>query len=262
MFISADRFFIVAGIVSLALLALMVGIIAALRARVKTSSAEPPADSTPPSDWMKSLAGAAGKTLAGSAHTDSVGANLPADAIVVLRDPASNDWVVEVNGMRYQNLKDLHDDKAAAKVLAAIGGLQRFAGAIPIMTPPPDVEKPSASGAIPIVPLGESIPFVSPDSTPKLEPVIVAALTQTSSSTKSKYPPPADSILAQIEKVLQRNLMKDPVLAQKYVHIGAAADGSLLIEVDWDTYKSVDDVPDDHVRDVIKASIREWELTP
>jgi hypothetical protein len=255
MTISADRFFIVAGIVSLALLLMMIGIIATLRARVKTSRGESPIDSTPAPSWVKNLAGVAGKTLTGAASA----VNTPADAIVVLRDPVSNDWVIEVNGMRYQNLKDIHDDKAATKVLAAIGGLQRFAGAIPIMTPPPDVEKPAASGAIPIVPSGESVPFAPPDNIPKIEPAIVAALAQASLAIKSKYPPPAGSILAQIEKVLQRNLIKDPVLAQRRVHIGAAADGSLLVEVDWDTYKSADDVPDDSVRAMIKTSIQEWE---
>jgi hypothetical protein len=274
MTLTADRFLIVAGIMSLALLLLTVGLIAALRARAKTSTDEPPRDSTgvpnwlispadatgktarngsPPidstdaSDFLKSLAGAAGKTLTGSA-----GANLPAEAIVVLREVGAADWVVEVNGLRYQNLKDIHDDKAATKVLAAIGGLQRFAGAIPIMTPPPAVEKPA----------GESGTVVLPGNAPKLEPVIVAALAHASPSTKSKYPAPAGSILDQIEKVLQQNLIKDPALAQRRIHIGAAADGSLLIEVDWNTYKSADDMPDDYVRNVIKTSIQEWERTP
>lgn len=235
MTISADRFFIVAGIIGLALVMLAVGISTALRARAKTSLAESPTDNTPASGWVKNIAGAAGKTLTGAAL------NAPADAIVVLREAVSNDWVVEINGMRYLSLKDIHDDKAATKVLAAIGGLQRFAGTIPI------------------VPAGEAIPVVSPDRAPKLEPAIVAALAQASPAAKSKYPAPAGSILDQIEKVLQRNLIKDPVLAQRRVHIGAAADGSLLIEVDWDTYKSADDVPDDHVRTMIKTSIQEWE---
>ena len=257
MTISDDRFFIVAGIIGLALLMLMVGIIAALRARAKTSLDESPIDSPPAPGWMKNLAGAAGKTLTGVAPVVS----LPADAIVALRDPISSDWVVEINGQRYQSLKDIHDDKVATKVLAAIGGLQRFAGTIPIMTPPLEVKKPAAPGASLIEPSGESSPLVSLGSAPKLEPAIVAALAQASSATKPKYPAPAGSILDQIEKVLQRNLIKDPVLAQRRVHIGAAADGSLLVEVDWDTYKLVDDVPDDPVRQIIKSSIREWERT-
>ncbi len=258
MSIPDDRFFIIAGIVGLALVLLAVGLIAALRGRNKPTIDESPIDSTPAPSWVKNIAGAAGKTLTGAAPI----VNASAEAIVVLRDAASNEWVVEVNGMRYQNLKDIHDDKAADKVLAAIGGLQRFVGTIPIATvaAAPAIDQP-ATGPVPIVPAGESIPFVPPDSVPRLEPALVTALAHASPVTKPKYPAPAGSILDQIEKVLQRNLLKDPELMARRVHIGAAADGSLLIELDWSTYKSADEVPEIRVRDLIKASIQEWERT-
>jgi len=259
MSIPADRFLIIAGIVGLALVLLMVGLIATVRGRRKPTMEESPIDSTPAPSWVKNIAGAAGKTLTGSAPV----LNTPADAIVVLRDAVSNEWMVEVNGMRYQSLKDIHDDKAASKVMGAIEGLRQFAGISTVTTVPtaPALEQP-ATVPIPIVPSGESIPFVSPESAPKLESAIVSALTQNTSPTgKPKYPAPAGSILDQIEKVLQRNLLNDSDLAARRIHIGAAADGSLLVEVDWSTYKSADEVPEGRVRDLIKASIREWERT-
>jgi hypothetical protein len=262
MTISDDRFFIIAGIVGLALVLLAVGLIAAMRGRNKPTLDESPIDSTPAPSWVKNIAGAAGKTLAGAAHTDSPVINASADAIVVLRDAVSNEWLVEVNGMRYQNLKDIHDDKAASKVLAAIGGLQRFAGSIPIVPAAAPEAKKLAASPIPIVPSGESIPFVPPDSLPRLEPVIVSALAQGAATvSQPKHPAPAGSILDQIEKVLQRNLLRDQELTARRIHIGAAADGSLLIEVDWSTYKSAEEVPEVRVRDLIKASIQEWERT-
>jgi len=263
MSISDDRFFIIAGIVGLALLLLIVGLIAALRSRNKQTLEDSPVDSTPAPSWVKNIAGAAGKTLTGTAPVVAA----PPDAIVVLREAASNDWVVEINGLRYQSLKDIHDDKAAGKVMAAIEGLRQFAGLSSAAAPATSPVLPATAtgeppAAIPIVPSGESIPFVPPDSAPRLEPVIVSALTQTAAPTsKPKYPAPAGSILDQIEKVVQRNLLKDPDLTSRRIHIGAAADGSLLIEVDWSTYKSADEVPEGHVRDLIKASIQEWERT-
>jgi hypothetical protein len=258
MSIPADRFLIIAGIVGLALVLLTVGLIATVRGRRKPTIEESPIDSTPAPSWVKNIAGAAGKTLTGSAPA----INTSADAIVVLRDAVSNEWVVEVNGMRYQSLNDIHDDKAASKVMAAIEGLRQFAGISTATAPTaPALEQP-ATVPIPIVPSGESIPFVSPESAPKLEAAIVSALTQnTSPTSKSKYPAPAGSILDQIEKVLQRNLLKDPDLSARRIHIGAGADGSLLVEVDWSTYKSADEVPEVRVRDLIKASIQEWERT-
>ncbi len=253
MSVPADRFFIIAGIVGLALLLLAVGLIAALRGRRK-SAGESPAESAPAPSWVKNIAGAAGKTLTGAA------VNVPADAVVVLRDAATNDWIVEVNGMRYQKLQDIHDDKAAGKVMAAIDGLRRFAGISTVAAPPSTVDKPAAI-PIPIVPAGESIPFAPPDRVPKLEPVIVAAMAQNTTTTRPKYPAPANSILDQIEKVLQRNLLKEPELAARRIHIGASADGSLLLEVDWSTYKSAEEVPEERVRNMIKAAIQEWERT-
>jgi hypothetical protein len=261
MSIPDDRFFIIAGIVGLALLLLAVGLIAAVRGRRTPPIDESPVDSTPAPSWVKNIAGAAGKTLSGAARGDSA-VNAPADAVVVLRDAVSNAWVVEVNGMRYHNLKDIHDDRAASKVLAAIDGLRHFTGITLTVAPSaPTVDK-SAAGPIPIVPAGESIPFAPPDSLPRLEPVIVSALAQGASTvTKPKYPAPAGSILDQIEKVLQRNLLQDPELTSRRIHIGAAADGSLLIEVDWSTYRSAEEVPEVRVREIIKAAIQEWERT-
>lgn len=256
MSIPADRFFVIAGIVGLALVLLMVGLVAAVRGRRKPTLEESPIESTPAPSWVKNIAGAAGKTLTGSAPV----VNTSADALVVLRDAVTNEWVVEVNGMRYQSLNDIHDDKAASKVMAAIEGLRQFAGISTAATVPTTVQSATAT-PVPIVPSGESIPFVSPESAPKLEAAIISALTQNTSTTKPKYPAPAGSILDQIEKVLQRNLLKDPDLSARRIHIGAGADGSLLVEVDWSTYKSADEVPEGRVRDLIKASIQEWERT-
>ena len=74
-----------------------------------------------------------------------------------------------------------------------------------------------------------------------------------------KFPAPKDSILDQIENVLQRKLLKNPALIERHIHIGAEPDGSLLIEVDQDFYKSADEVRDEAVRTVIKAAIQDWE---
>jgi hypothetical protein len=255
-----DRFFIIAGIIGLALLLMLVGLIAALRNRYKSAD-EPSAENAPAPSWVKNIAGAAGKTLTGTARTAGMSVNAPPDALVVLRDTDTNEWVVELNGLRYQNLRDIHDDKAAGKVMAAIDGLRRFVGISMTAAPPPAADKPTATDNVPIVPPGESIPYAPPATTPRMEPAIVAALTQTTTISKPKYPAPPNSILDQIEKVLQRNLAKEPDLAARRIHIGAAGDGSLLIEVDWSTYKSAEEVPEERIRNVIKAAIQEWERT-
>jgi hypothetical protein len=221
----------------------LIGVLLALRQRPKGSTAHEAVTSDKPApEWAKGLAGTAGKAL-----TRIPAANVPADAILVLRDPASSEWLVEVNGMRYRSLKDIHDDRAAGKVLEALSGLQRFAGTIPIVKP----ELKAPSGGVASTPVAPA---------KKIEPSVAQAMKPGSATVSTAlYPAPPNSILDQIEKILQHNLMRYPEFAERKIHVGAASDGSLLIEVDRQFYQHADEVPDLTIRGVITASIQEWE---
>jgi len=240
-----ERFIPLVTIIGLGLLLALIGLALAWRQRSKKPGAHEVVSTDKPSpDWVKSIAGTTGKTL-----TRTGGAILPADAVVVTRDAASGGWVVEMNGMRYEALKDIHDDRAASKVLAALSGLQQFAG----------IAAPQVNRDL------KSTPTVLPPSNPPvlgLEPTVAQALAQSGPApTLPLYPAPPNSILAQIETILQRNLIRYPELADRKIHIGAAPDGSLLIEVDRQFYHHADEIADLPVRDFIKAAIREWERT-
>ena len=238
-----ERFIPVAIMIGAALLLVLVGVVLALRQRSKSSPAhEATANDKPAPEWVKGLAGTAGKTL-----TRTPAVTVPAEAILVLRDPASNAWVVEVDGMRYTQLKDIHDNRAAGKVLEALSGLQHFAGTIPIIKP----ELKAPLGVGPVTPAAPA---------KDIEPSVAQALKSGSAVTSTALrPAPPNSILDQIEKILQHNLMRYPEFADRKIHVGAAEDGSLLIEVDRQFYQHADDVPDLMIRGVIKASIQEWE---
>ncbi len=235
-----DRFIPIVIVLGIALLLVLIGVILALRQRSKGSAAHEDVTSDKPApEWVKGLAGTAGKTL-----TRTSASSIPVDAILVLRDPALNDWVVEVNGMRYSQLKDIHDDRAASKVLDALSGLQRFAGTIPIL-------KPELKAPLSVTPTA---------SATDIEPSVAQAMKpSTPPASTALRPAPLNSILDQIEKILQHNLMRYPEFADRKIHVGAAEDGSLLIEVDRQFYQHADEVPDLTIRGVIKASIQEWE---
>ncbi len=238
-----ERFIPIVAVIGIAMLLVLIGVILALRQRSKGPAAhEAVASDKPAPEWVKGLAGTAGKAL-----TRTSAANVPADAILVLRDPASSDWLVEVNGMQYRTLKEIHDDRAASKVLEALSGLQRFAGTIPIvkaeLKPPPT----GSAASLPVVPAKD------------IEPSVVQAMKQGTVVSIPMYPAPPNSILDQIEKILQHNLMRYPEFAERKIHVGAASDGSLLIEVDRQFYQHADEVPDPTIRGVIQASIQEWE---
>jgi hypothetical protein len=237
-----ERFIPIVIILGVAIVLVLIGVVLALRQRTKNPKAHETVTSDKPApEWVKGIAGTAGKAL-----TRTSTANVPAEAILVLRDPVSSEWVVEVNGMRYANLKDIHDDRAASKILEALSGLQRFAGSIPII-------KPELKTPLGVVPPSAAL-------AKDMEPSVAQALKKGGAAASAAlYPAPPNSILDQIEKILQHNLMRYPEFAERKIHVGAATDGSLLIEVDRQFYQHADEVPDLAIRGVIKAAIQEWE---
>ncbi len=227
-----NQFLILIAVFAAALLLIIGGLIVRTHNRsVAEKSFAVTTRSKPAPDWIKNLAGAAGKTLTG----DTALTTAQLDAIFVTREPASNEWVVDVNGTRYRNLKDIHDDLTARKVLDALSGLQRFAGSIPIVNVPLPIVEPSPKG---------SRSSTGPASTAATGPIV---------------PSTNDSLLDQIDAVLQHNLLRHAELSSRVIHMGAAPDGSLRIEVDRQFYTTPDDVPEQAIRDLIRLSIQEWE---
>ena len=239
--VTAEQFFLVGGIIVLALILLGIGIIGLLRSRNPDPAAHTEVASKKPApEWLRGLADTASKTVTRTPGSPS----LPPEAVLLMRDPAAG-WVVEVNGIRYTSLKDMHDDRAASQVLEALTGLQDFAGLKP--------SNDSVARTAPAERLAPAAEQTRLSATPAATPASGGAVLQPT------YPAPSGSILDQIEKVLQRNLLRHPELSNRKIHVGAARDGSLLIEVDQQFYPAVNDVPEPDVREVIQASILEWE---
>ncbi len=242
--VTAEQFLLVGGIILLALILLGIGVIGALRSRNPDPAVHKAVTSDKPApEWLKGLADTASKTITRAPGS----ANLPADALVVMRDAASGGWMIEINSVRYTNLKDIHDDRTASKVLEALAGLQELAG----------LKRPAAMPSAPPALARSDIPPAG-QSKPNVEPAVAAAL-QAGNSSSPVHPAPPNSMLDQIEKILQRNLMRQPELSRRKIHVGAARDGSLLIEVDQQFYQAVGDVPEPAVRNIIQVSIQEWE---
>ena len=240
-----ERFLLLAAVLGVAMILMLIGVLIMLRRSKSKPHDVAEAKSAP--TWFKNLAGTAGKTLA---HPDTPAVPASQDAILVIRDPISTNWSVEVNGMRYASLKDIHDDKAAHKVLEALSGMQQFAGSIPIMNAAPNNNS-----------AGISLPE-TPPSPPPVQPAAIILPIQTGRSpAQPKHPAAPGSLLEQVEKILQRNLMKYPQLESSGVHIGATPQGGLQIEVGDSYYHAPDEVPDFTIRELIKTSILEWERT-
>ncbi|HKZ85615.1 MAG TPA: hypothetical protein VJ793_18410 [Anaerolineae bacterium] len=166
---------------------------------------------------------------------------LPPDVVLLARDAATGEWVVEIEGQRYRRLGDVHDDKAAAKIVSAIDGLKAFAGlaskASPESTAPQRISVVSDPG-----------PPVPPPTGPRRP-------------KQATYSAPEGSIIAQIEQILQLELGRRPDLAIRSIHMGALPDGSLVVEVDGSFYRTPDEIPDAATREIVLRAVRTWETS-
>ncbi len=163
---------------------------------------------------------------------------LPPDVILLSRDAATGEWLVELEGQRYRRLAEVHDDRAASKILGALEGMEAFAGITQMIPAEPAPLPPAPTQPAPPPPVSGST---------------------AGRMRQATYPAPAGSIIAQIEAMLQRELALRPEFGERAIHMGALPDGSLVIEVDLNFYKSPNDIPDPRVRDVVMAAVRTWE---
>ncbi len=74
-------------------------------------------------------------------------------------------------------------------------------------------------------------------------------------------PPEAMGIAGQIEQVLQRQLASRTDMLARGLHVSAAPDGSLRVEVDSQFYNGIDETPDPAVREVLRAAVKAWEAS-
>ncbi len=69
---------------------------------------------------------------------------------------------------------------------------------------------------------------------------------------------PANSIVAQIDAILQAHLAGSP-LADRGVFLTQSPEGGVIVYVGLTRYTGVDEVPDAEVKAAIRAAISEWE---
>ena len=69
---------------------------------------------------------------------------------------------------------------------------------------------------------------------------------------------PANSIVAQIDAILQAHLVGSP-LADRGVFLTQSPEGGVNVFVGLTRYTGVEDVPDAEVKAAIRAAISEWE---
>lgn|SRR5689334_15291904 len=94
---------------------------------------------------------------------------------------------------------------------------------------------------------------------PRSQPISQSAAPRTTTIAKEDRPSaPANSIVSQIDSVLQARLEGTP-LGERGIFLTQSAEGGVNVYVGLTRYNGVDDVPDPEIKAAIRAAISEWE---
>lgn len=121
--------------------------------------------------------------------------------------------------------------------------IQEDSGAAPVTSPPPPP---------PVMPA----PVQQAASTP--QPIRPAASAEPASAKEDRPTAPANSIVAQIDSILQERIAGTP-LEEKRVFLSQSPEGGVNVHVGFDKFAGIDDVPDAEIKSTIRAAIKEWE---
>jgi hypothetical protein len=162
----------------------------------------------------------------------------------VRRDLKSDDIMVKLEGKEHEKSFSL-DRKQRAQLHEIIIELNNWLEASPPLvtketqTPPPELETPEES-----------------KSRPRFNPVTMLVNALQADVQKSKLP--TESFVEQIDEVLQDLLkeaanIKDPVRLMEWPGKG------MVFMVGLEKYDSVDDIPDEGIKNIIRAAVKSWE---
>lgn len=222
-----------------------------------------------------------------------VPATEPVELLRLLRDPQSGQFIIEVAGQRYTKLASVTDKKVGQYILRLTAHLLAFTNGVIITdagmksvynpkglkeVPMPIGPSPTPAPQPPVPPQKAESDRAEPSSSPKPLP---QAEPPSSSSLQPPIPPPQPSgllgrvaqppppppslpglnLAEEINDIVQARLRYSPLAANTVIEITSDYQGGIRIEVNNQFYNSPDDVPDPDVKELIKASIKEWERT-
>jgi len=216
----------------------------------------------------------------------------PVELLRLLRDPQSGQFIVEVAGQHYAKLASVTDKKVGQYILKLTAHLLAFTNGVIITgAGMKSIHYPKDLKEVPM-PLGPSRTSApqppappqkmkpdraerppSPKPLPQPEPPSLGSLQLPPTPPPQPSgllgrvaqppPPPASlpglNLAEEINDIVQARLRYSPLAANTQVEITSDYHGGIRIEVNNQFYSSPDEVPDPDVKELIKASIKEWE---
>lgn len=154
--------------------------------------------------------------------------------------------VVSVQGKPLHHLREITDPQVGQETVEAVRAVLGFAeGWLPALQ---EQQPGSPSTSTPSV--VDKSALSKP--TPGTVPTIVSRAPLLSSSEPLR-------LVEEIDALVQERLRARPDLAEKRIRLTHHVDGSILIYVGQQRYRSATDIPDEAVRAFIRDAIRAWE---
>jgi hypothetical protein len=219
----------------------------------------------------------------------------PTELLRLLRHPETGQLIVEVAGQRYTKLAEVTDKKVGQYILRLATHFLAFTNGVigtesgvkavfnpkvgktpPPLTPvapSPEREAPPAApaetgraGSVPKPPPEVEAAFLeslrsqpSPPASPPRPGLLGRSTPPPPASSASSSSLPGLNLAEEINKIAQSRLMASPLASSTDLEITSDPGGGIRIKVNGVIYTSPNDVPQAEVRELIKASIKQWE---
>jgi hypothetical protein len=166
--------------------------------------------------------------------------------------PADGELVIEFQGQRCRHLTDVRDAETGRRLLALLSELATFSQGAAVPSAKSDEQAPLSEDKF----LGQ---LVAPASEPA--PIKIPSLVESLRTPARKPGPMPVGIAGQVEQVLQQQLVDNPALLGRSIHIVTARDGSLNVEVEGQLLHWPDGVTELAVREAVQKAVRTWEAS-
>lgn len=185
----------------------------------------------------------------------------------IIRVPPMGKMVVKAGDNRYQHISQVHDDALRQRILAAIGELVTFAdgysaledaGVAPLLSVQLDGEdedklEQRQQEFLESLEIERDVMYVEDvKGSSNIHPV-------GTQETDRGGDTGLLSVAEMINPILQKHVDSDPQLAGRTIKLESEAHGGLHIVVDGKVFQRPEEIPDNNVRKVLRAALKEWD---
>ncbi len=193
---------------------------------------------------------------------------LTADALRLLRDPASGKLMIEIGGQVFASAREVRRPEHQRLLLGSTRDLLIFLGqsraAAALPAGPAPTETSAETPILPVAPTPAApltaSPAPAPSSSAALRMPSMNPFQQLKVMKEMNAAPEAPelTIAQQIDNLLQDLAAVSP-LAGHGLRVAGSPDGLVSFELDGHTYADIDSVPNPAARDLLRAAVKRWE---